>query len=166
MFRDMRRKKQQLTYEESEKILEKCTHGVLSLYGDDEYPYGVPMSYVYADGHIYFHCGKTGHKLDAVNRSPKASFTVVEQDKIVPEKFTTYYRSVIVFGRIRIIEDLQEKRKAIEKLGCKYSPNVSQDAMNDEIDKMWDALCMLEMTVEHMTGKECIELVKARGGNV
>ena len=100
MFREMRRKKQILTPEKSIEILKKGTSGVLALSGDDGYPYAVPLSYVYENSMLYFHGAKEGHKIDAIRTCDKASFCVVEQDHIVPPKYTTYYRSAIAFGRI------------------------------------------------------------------
>ena len=86
MFRDMRRIKQVLSQEENIKILERNTAGVLAVTGDDGYPYAVPISYVYADGQIYLHSAKTGHKRDGIMRNRKISFCVVDQDQVVPEK--------------------------------------------------------------------------------
>ena len=108
--------------EEVKEILYEGTSGVLALSGDDGYPYAVPLSYVYDGGKIYFHCAKAGHKLDAIKRDEKASFCVIGQDQVVPEEYTTYFRSVIVFGKIQIIEDETKKRQAIEKLAVKYTP--------------------------------------------
>lgn len=85
MFREMRRSNQQLTMEETQNILQKGTSGVLSLLGDEGYPYGVPLSYVYDGEKLYFHCAKTGHKIDAVHREIKASFCVIDQDLIMPK---------------------------------------------------------------------------------
>ena len=102
------------------------------------------------------------HKLDAIQRSSKASFCVIDQDQIVSEKYTTYFRSVIAFGQIRFIEDEKEKRAAIEKLTKKYSPDEDAAGRRKEIDREWKTLCMLEMCIDHMTGKEAIELVKNR----
>ena len=110
----------------------------------------------------YTSCAKGGHKLDAIQRSSKASFCVIDQDQIVPEKYTTYFRSVIAFGQIRIIEDEKEKLAAIEKLAKKYSPDEDVADRRKEIDREWKPLCMLEMCIDHMTGKEAIELVKKR----
>ena len=163
MFREMRRKKQQLSMEESRRILDEGTSGVLALSGDEDYPYAVPISYVYDGDRLYFHCAKSGHKLDAVRRSPKASFCVIGQDQVLPEKYTTLFRSVIVFGTIRILEEDDEKRRAIEKLALKYAPKDTRQNREAYIEKDWKPLCMLEMTVEHITGKECIELVRETG---
>ena len=162
MFRDMRRKRQALPPEQCAAILRRGTSGVLALAGDAGYPYAVPLSYVYTDGKLYFHCAKAGHKLDAIRKSPKASFCVIEQDQVIPERYTTHFRSVIVFGTVRILEGDTEKRAAVEKLADKYAPEASSDYRDKYIEKEWAPLCMLEMTVEHMTGKEAIELVKER----
>ena len=99
-FRPMRRKRQKLPKEECEKILNKATAGVLSVLGDDGYPYGVPMSFVYAEGKLYFHSAIEGHKLDAIAKEDKCSFTIIDQDEIHPDEYTSYFRSVIAFGRI------------------------------------------------------------------
>ena len=161
MFREMRRKKQLLPEEVSIRILEDNTSGVLAVYGDDGYPYAVPLSYVYDDFKIYFHSAISGHKIDAIKCNPKVSFCVIDQDEIVPEKYTTYFRSVIVFGNATILEREEDKRKAIETLAAKYSPNQVQGRM-DEIEKSIDHLCMIELSIDSMTGKEAIELVKKK----
>ncbi|MBE6948475.1 MAG: pyridoxamine 5'-phosphate oxidase family protein [Ruminococcaceae bacterium] len=164
MFREMRRFKQQLSDEECLEILNKETAGVLALQGDDDYPYAVPLSYVYADNKIFFHGAKTGHKIDAINRNPKASFCVVSEDNVVPEKYTTYFRSVIAFGKMRIITDEAEKREAIVILAKKYFPEDSADHRNKAIEGEYKPLCMFVLEIEHLTGKEAIELVKAKRG--
>ena len=162
MFREMRRKKQLLTPEERAAVLHRGTSGVLALAGDDGYPYAVPMSYVYDGAKLYFHCAKSGHKLDAIRRNCKASFCVIDQDQIVPEEYTSHFRSVIVFGTMRILEDDGEKRAAIEALALKYAPTDTPEGRQAAIEGEWGALCLLEMTVEHCSGKEAIELVRAR----
>ena len=162
MFKEMRRHKQLLNAEETAAVLNRGTSGVLALSGEDGYPYAVPLSYVFDGEKLYFHSAKAGHKLEALRRCPKASFCVIDQDQIVPEEYTTYFRSVIAFGTIRELEDDSEKRAAIEKLARKYAPNDTLDGMNAAIERDWAPLCMLEMTIDHMTGKEAIELVKAK----
>ena len=165
VFLEMRRKKQVLSQKEVEDILHKGTSGVLALLGDNDYPYAVPISYVYDDGKVYFHSAKSGHKIDAVQRTAKASFCVIDEDLVVPEEYTTYFRSVIAFGRIRIVEDDSEKRAAIEKLAIKYAPEDTAANRDYAISREWKPLCMLEMTIDHVTGKEAIELVKERENN-
>ena len=162
MFRELRRKRQALSQEDCSDILNRGTSGVLALAGDDDYPYAVPISYVYDGEKLYFHSAKSGHKLDAIRRSPKASFCVIDKDQIVPEEYTTYFRSVIVFGRIRILEEDGEKRSAIEKLALKYAPDDTMENRQAAIEKEWKPLCMLELTPEHLSGKEAIELTRQR----
>ena len=158
MFREMRRKKQQMSEAETVEILKRGTSGTLALFGDDGYPYAVPVCYVFEDGKIYFHGGKQGHKLDAVSRNPKASFCVIDQDLVVPEKYTTYFRSAIVFGSMRILKTAAEKTAAAEKIALKYAP----DSMTagQLIAKEMPMLCVLELSIEHMSGKQAVELVK------
>lgn len=137
VFREMRRKKQSLSQQETEDILNRGTSGVLALLGDNGYPYAVPVSYVYNDGKLYFHSAKSGHKIDAIRRTAKASFCVIDKDLIVPEEYTTYFRSVIVFGQIRVIEDDSEKRTAIEKLAVRYAPEDSAANRDNAINREW-----------------------------
>lgn len=162
MFHKMRRNVQQLSQEESEAVLLRGTAGVLALAGDKAFPYAVPISYVYDGEHIYFHSATEGHKIDAIERNPNASFAVIDQDEVIPEKYTTAFRSVIVFGSIRIIEDDAEKRAAVRKLALKYAPDNTEQQHAAEIDGAWSRFCMLEMSIAHMTGKQAIELVAKR----
>ena len=153
----MRRSKQQLSPNESVAILERNTAGVLAVSGDDGYPYAVPLSYVYADGKIYFHSALAGHKIDALEASDKVSFCVVDADDVVPSEYTTYYRSVIAFGRARILRDEQEKMAALRMLGEKYNPG-QPEALAAEIAHGFARLHMIELTIEHLTGKQAKEL--------
>lgn len=159
MFRKMRRKRQKLSIEKTIEVLRRGTSGVLALLGDDDYPYAVPVSYVYYDSRLYFHGAKSGHKIDAIKKCNKASFCVIDKDTVVPEEYTTYFRSVIAFGKIRIIEDESEIREAIEMLAKKYYPDGSEDERNLEIDREWNPLCMIKFSIEHLSGKEAFELV-------
>ena len=158
MFREMRRKRQQLSEKEAAAVLERGTSGVLAVLGDGGYPDAVPLSYVYQDGKIYFHCAGSGHKLDGIRNCDKVSFCVIDQDEVHPEKYTTYFRSVIAFGKARILEE-DEKRKAILLLTEKYCPKQRED-WGKAIEREWKPLCMVEIQVEHMTGKQAIEMVK------
>ena len=142
MFREMRRKRQALSKEACEQILKDGKTGVLALLGDDDYPYTVPLNYCYENGKLYFHCAKSGHKIDAVKRCGKASFCV------------------IAFGQVRIVSDEKEKLEAINKLAIKYCPDESAEARRREIEREYPALCILEFTIEHLSGKQAIALCK------
>lgn len=158
MEKNMRRFKQLLTDQESIEILRESTAGVLALCGNNMEPYGVPMSHVYLDGKLYFHSALIGHKLDLLAQNPKASFTVIAQDEIHPETYTTYFRSVIVFGEVRVIEDEHEKRRTLEILGRRCNP-YDEKGLEKEIEKGFKRCKMLEMSIERLTGKQSIELV-------
>ncbi|MCI5688412.1 MAG: pyridoxamine 5'-phosphate oxidase family protein [Emergencia sp.] len=162
MFRAMRRSKQVMSFEDSAAVLERNTAGVLAVSGDDGYPYAVPLSYVYTDGKIYFHCAKQGHKLDAIARCEKVSFCVIDQDQVVPEEFTTYFRSVIAFGKARVLEEPAEKRAALEALGKRYSPDETPEALAKEVEGSFKQVTMVEITIDHLSGKEAKELAKQR----
>ena len=116
-FRPMRRIRQELPKEECEKILRNATAGVLSVLGDGGHPYGVPMSFVYAEGNLYFHSAVEGHKLDAIAKEDKCSFTIIDQNEIHPDEYTSNFRSVIAFGRIQRLESMEELIHGLRLLG-------------------------------------------------
>lgn len=161
MFRELRRNKQLLPGEETKRILETGTTGVLGVLGDDDYPYTVPVNFAYEDGKIYFHSAVAGHKLDAIERHNKVSFCIIDQDQVVPEKFTSYFRSVIAFGRARTVTDDRVKQHALDLLVHKYSAGLEKEG-GEEIRSAWNRLCVVEIVIDHVTGKEAIELVQAR----
>lgn len=160
MFRPMRRSRQQLSNEETLAILAKGKTGVLGVIGEHGYPYTIPINYVYADGKIYLHGAKTGHKQDAIQSCDKVSFCVIEKDDVVAEELTTYFRSIVLFGRARKLEEEQEIFHAAEVLGLKYYSD--KKSVEKEIKQEWNALSCIEITIEQITGKESIELTRAR----
>ena len=160
-FRKMRRFRQQLIKSECDAILSMGTSGTLALLGDNGYPYAVPISYVYADGKLYFHSAQTGHKVDAIRQHDKASFCVIAADDIHPSEFTTYFRSVIAFGRIQIIESEDERMSAASLLGTRYNPG-DEVGLQKELEKGLSHMLVLRLDIEHLTGKEAIELVKKK----
>ena len=160
MFREMRRGKQLLSKEDTTAVMDRCTNGVLACLGDEDYPYAVPLSYVYFDDKIYFHSAKAGHKIDAITKNPKVSFTVIDEDTIVSKEYTTYFRSVIAFGKARVVEG-DEWLAAFKALVEKYSGDQPEEAKQKEVAGCTQA-CLIAIDVEHITGKEAIEYVKAK----
>ena len=159
-FRAMRRFRQQLSDAEAEEVLRRNTSGVLAVQGDNGYPYAVPLSYVYRDGRIRIHCARTGHKIDAIRQNDRVSFCVIDQDKIVPETLTTHFRSVIAFGCARIVTDSAETDSALAELAKKYAPDLPEARVQAEIDRERAHTAIIEIQIEHLTGKEAIELRK------
>lgn len=155
----MRRFRQELSKEESLEILKNRKVAVIAVAGDDGYPYAVPLNYVYADGFIYFHSALQGHKIDALRRNPKCSVCVIERDEVVPERFTSYYRSVIAFGTAEFIISPEEKIAPLRLLCDKYSPGIDAEA---EISKGLNSLLIIRIKLESITGKEAIELTRRR----
>jgi nitroimidazol reductase NimA-like FMN-containing flavoprotein (pyridoxamine 5'-phosphate oxidase superfamily) len=162
MFREMRRKGQQLSEEESVDILRKATSGVLSVIGDEGYPYGVPVSFVYHEGKIYIHSALKGHKIDSIRNHHQVSFCTIVKDEIIPERFTTHFRSVIAFGKAEILQEEGEKLAAIRMIADKYSPSIETSKREEEIEKTFAHLCIIVINIEHLTGKEAIELVNEK----
>lgn len=158
MFQKMRRFKQQLQQNEIEQILQLNTSGVLALIDNNGYPYSVPLSFVYSNGKIYFHSAKVGHKIDAIKNCKKATFCIIDEDDVQPEKYTTFYKSVIAFGNVEIVNDKDETLLAIKKLGEKYYPDHNNELQN-EIEKFKTAFLIIKFDIEHITGKQAIELL-------
>lgn len=151
MFREMRRKDKQLTMEESIEILRNNEIGVLSTICENGYPYGVPLNYVYYNNSIYFHCAKIGQKLDNIKSCDKVSFCVYCDVELLPDKFDTNYKSVILFGKAIEINEL-EKEEALLKLIKKYSSKFIEEGKN-YIEKAKGTALVYKINIEHITGK-------------
>lgn len=159
MERKLRRIKQELPAEECVEILNRGKSCVWAVSGDDDYPYAVPINFVFFHGDVYIHCARQGHKLDAIRRNPKCSICVIDKDDVVPDEFTTYFKSVIVFGEAEIIEDERSKIDALRLLSEKYAPGI--DPM-EEIAKFLKNVCIVRIHLSRITGKEAIELTRMR----
>lgn len=162
MFREMRRKKQQIPDNEAIAILENGKVGILAVNGDNGYPYTVPLNYMFYNGKIYFHGASEGHKFDSIKNNSKVSFCVISQDKIIPEKYTTAYESVVVFGNAKIMDDKEEIKKVIYDFAKKFHPTDTEENRMFYINSDIKTMAMVEITPEHITGKEGLELNKKR----
>ena len=152
MFRDRRSKATMLTNEEGENILKTSPNGTLALYGENGYPYSVPVNFVYSDGKIYFHGAAAGYKLDCMKKDPHVSFSVIGKDDIAKENFTTLFSSVIAFGTIRVIDTMEEKIPVLEAMVGKYSAEFMESG-KELISKGCGSVAY-ELTIDHMTGKK------------
>lgn len=153
MFREMLRKKQQLTQEECIRILKEELRGVLSVLGDDGYPYGVPINHYYCeqDGKLYFHGGKKGHKIDAVRRYDKASFCVYDDGFRRDGEWPLHIKSVIVFGRIEFVEDRETVYQISRELSHKFTDDESY--IDREISQSGPGTLLFALVPEHISGK-------------
>ena len=148
----MRSKANMLTNEEVENILKTSPNGTLALYGENGYPYSVPVNFVYSDGKIYFHGAAEGYKLDCMKKDPHVSFSVLGKDDIAKENFTTLFSSVIAFGTIRVIDTMEEKIPVLEAMVGKYSAEFMESGK--ELIRKGCGSVAYELTIDHMTGKK------------
>lgn len=151
MFRNITRKKQQISSEECNLILKSEKRGVLAVNGDDGYPYALPINFYYdeVNNKIYFHSGKTGHKLDAIKKSDKVSFCVCDKGYHKDGHWSLNIKSVIVFGRIHIVEEWSD---GLMVEFCKKFTD-DTDYIMSEIDKFKNSTAVMCLEIEHMTGK-------------
>lgn len=151
MFRKMRRFNQQLSEEECISVLTAQPRGVLAVHGEDGYPYAFPMNYIYMNGKLYFHCAKEGHKLDAILADNRVSFCVMDKGFKKDGEWALNIKSVIIFGKIKIVENTDEIVQIARNLGLKYYPTAQ--SVEEELKKAADRVRILELSVDHMTGK-------------
>ena len=152
MFRAMGRIKQQISQEECIRVLKEQPRGVLSMIGDEGYPYGIPLNHLYLDdGHIYFHCGKHGHKIDAIAKCDKVSYCVYDQGYRRDGEWALNISSVVVFGRIREVTDKDRMREICTLLTKKFTDD--DEYLQRELRDSFKNVKCLELIPEHMTGK-------------
>lgn len=153
MFREIARKKQALPMDKIIEILDAEKRGVLSVLGDDGYPYGMPMNYWYnkENGYLYFHSGKKGHKVEALAANNKVSFCVYDSGYKNEGEWALNISSVIVFGRVHVVENHEDAMRICKEMSLKYTPDLAY--IEAEIQKYGAATLCYELRPEHMTGK-------------
>jgi len=155
MFKEIRRKSRELTGERVNELLRTTEYGFLSLGSSvNGYAYGIPINYAYDDetNSLYFHGATEGQKLDEIRQNGKVSFCIVGRTQPLPDKFSTIYESVIAFGEASIIDNDEEKRKALRLLVRKYSIDFEQIG-EEYMDKSWDKIDTFKIHIQHMTAK-------------
>jgi nitroimidazol reductase NimA-like FMN-containing flavoprotein (pyridoxamine 5'-phosphate oxidase superfamily) len=154
MFREIRRKDRLITKEAGIELLKKCDYGVLSVMGDDDYPYGVPVNFAYKDNCIYIHCFLEGHKVDAIKKHPKVCLTAVDDVEVLKDQISTNYISVIVFGKAEIISPPEEKMRkiAFDAIIDKYIPN-EEERTSKYIQGQDSKTNAIKIEIEHLTCK-------------
>ncbi len=157
MFRDIARKKQKLSSDDCIGLLKNEKRGVLSVIGDDGYPYGLPINHYYdaEDGKLYFHSGKTGHKIDAIKNCNKASFCVYDSGYRRSGEWALNFRSVIVFGRTEIVTDHDKAIEISKKLSLKFTDD--EKYIENEVKGFGQAVLVFALVPEHITGKSVKE---------
>ena len=156
-FRKKKHKNKELPLEECLAILREGKRGVLSVLGDGGYPYGTPMNHFYNDddGKIYFHCGRVGHRLESLRRNDRVSFCCLDAGTPIPGSWALEMRSVIVFGRIGIVDD----PSLVSDIGARLSRKFTEDEayISREIERSGRATLLLVLTPEHICGKKVTE---------
>lgn len=158
MFRKMRHEERKaIAREDAAKILKEAKRGVLAVSGEDGYPYAVPINFYYDEAaeKIYFHSSLAGQKADAMKRNPKVCFTAYSEPEIRDLDWAPYVRSVVAFGTAQSVTDAEEKTAKLKKFAMKYYPNEAEADAEIELD--FKAVQLIEITIEHMTGKEIQE---------
>ena len=153
MFRQMRRFKQQISEDECKEVLKNEPRGVLALVGDDGYPYAIPLNHWYSekDNKLYFHCAKEGKKLDSIRKCDKVSFCVMDEGYRNEGEWALNIKSVVAFGKMRIVEDEEKKKEICINLTRKFTDD--EDFLEHELTNAFPRVCCLEIEIEHMTGK-------------
>ena len=153
MFREMTRKKQALSREECISLLKSELRGVLSVLGDDGYPYGMPINHFYndEDGCLYFHSGPKGHRVDAMARCDKASFCAFDRGFAREGDWALNIKSVIVFGRLEVVGDRETALEISRRLSRKFTDD--EDYIEDEIARCGAGVLVFRLLPQHMTGK-------------
>ena len=157
MFRDIRKKKNQISTEAAEQLLREARRGILAVNGREGYPYAIPINYYYdrEAQKIYFHGARAGHKVEAIRACDKVCFTVYGGEFYKNDHWAPYVQSVLVYGRCRLVEDIAVTEARVRELAMKYYP--SAEEVEEEIAKDLRAVQLYEITVEHMTGKQVHE---------
>ena len=158
MFREMVRKHKQLPEQDCIQVLKTETRGVLSVIGDNDYPYGMPMNHFYNDddGCVYFHCGNIGHRLESLQKNNKVSFCCYDQGYINESEWHYNVKSVIVFGKIEIVYDKEQIIDISTRLCDKFP--CGEGYAQKEIEASLHRTLLLKLVPEHMCGKLVTEL--------
>ena len=157
MFRDIRRKKNEISKDKALSLLQTARRGVLAVNGDNNYPYAIPINYYYDKeaNKIYFHGAVVGHKIDALNLCDKVCFTVYGNETFKDDEWAPFVQSVVIFGRCHILENSVETKTLLKEFAMKYYPN--EMMVDEEITKIGDAAHIFEIEIEHLSGKEVQE---------
>ena len=152
-FRPLARSRQELSREDCLRILREEKRGVLSVLGDGGYPHPLPINHWLdpEDGRIYFHSGAAGHKIDAMRREAKAGFCVLQRAEAAEDGWSWYFRSVVVFGRLEIVEDQERALEISRQLSYRFTED--RDYIEWEVAKSGARVLCFALIPEHISGK-------------
>lgn len=156
---NMRRKAQALNEAEIRKVLQRCDYGVLCLSDGEGMPYGVPLNYVFCDDCFYFHCAVAGEKLRFIEENAKASLTVVDVSRVIPETFSTDYISVMAFGEVSVVKEESERLRAISQIAAMLGID-DKAAQQKEVSGAIDRTAILKLVPQRLSGKCGLEVAK------
>lgn len=152
MFKKMRKSHMNMEVEDIKVLLKDSEYGIISTMGEDGYPYGFPMSYVYLNNYIYFHCGLKGHKIDNILYNNRVSMTVVGESSLIPELLDTNYKSIVLFGKIFKVSDEEEKITALREIVKKYAKGFTLEGDRSIVEEK-HITNVFKIEIEHITGK-------------
>lgn len=152
MFKEMRKSERNLKENAVQEVLKHGEYGILATIGENNYPYAVPLNYVYLNDSIYLHCAFEGNKLDNIRFNNRVSFCIVGNTELIPQKFTTKYRSVVIFGQASIIDSEKIKKAVLNALVDKYSPDFKQEG-TAYIERALFKTNIIKISIDHATGK-------------
>ena len=157
MFRPIRKKKNEIGIAESNNLLHHARRGVIAVNGDENYPYAVPINYLYDEENqkIYFHSSQAGHKVDAIKNCDKVCFTVFGNETVKEEPWAPFLQSVVIFGRCHLVEAPSEKMVLLKRFAMKYYPD--EKMVDEEIARAGKAVRMYQIEIEHLSGKQIQE---------
>lgn len=157
MFREIRKKKNEISSDAAKELLRCSRRGVLAVNGDNNYPYAIPVNYLYDEEaqKIYFHGAKAGHKVDSLKACDKVCFTVISQEIVKEEPWAPFLQSVVVFGRCHLVENQEDCIRLVKKFAMKYYPD--EKLVDEEVKISGKAVQMFEIEIEHFSGKEVQE---------
>lgn len=157
MFREIRKKKNEISTDAAKELLRCSRRGILAVNGDNNYPYAIPVNYLYDEEaqKIYFHGSKAGHKVDSLKACDKVCFTIIGNEKIKEESWAPFLQSVVVFGRCHLVEKQEDCIRLIKKLAMKFYPD--ERMVDEEVELTGKAVQMFEIEIEYFSGKEVQE---------
>ena len=151
---EIRNKERLLSQEDTLELIKMAEHGVLATINEANQPCTTALNHVYLDGELYFHSGLEGEKLDNIKIHPDVSYFIIGVADVIYDQFTTAFSSAVVHGTMTIVDDPEEKHRALTALVDRYSSEIiPSDAKRNFILDGLDCVSILKLVPEHISGK-------------